>query len=299
VNPIRIPLLALALLLTGCTPKPAGVFGSWTPTARATPEIAPLERRMAKLVNADRAKEGLPPLSYDEDLADVARGHSLDMRDTGFFAHESPTTGVLEDRMVVAGYLALEMRENLAQAPDVERAEVNLMNSPGHHANIMADSVSRIGIGIVQGGGGDARVLTVTQVFARPITLDTPDTVERKVVAALQANRQKRGWRGMEQHDLLQSLSERHIDELPDDVPESAVSKVGDAVSEALNGASGHGLVSIGIVAQAFFSGDEFSLPSAATDQATNAYGIATSDAVDEHGRPRVKVLLLMGKRGR
>jgi len=287
--------ILLALICAGCPAPHTGAFGSWKPTIRATDDIATLERQMAQLVNADRAQAGLPPLTFDERLADIARGHSLDMRDHGFFAHESPTTGMLEDRMMVAGYLALEMRENLAQAPDIAKAEQNLMKSPGHHDNLMATSVSHIGIGIVHGAEGDPRVLTITQVFARPTELDTPDAVEEKVLKALRQARGEKGLPPLERHDMLQALAEDDIASLPDDVPESAVRSVGDRVSSELNARHDHGLVSIRIVAQAFFNGDEFTVSEAALDPRTAAYGIATAEAVDEVGRPRVKVLLLLG----
>ncbi len=281
--------------LLGCTPRPQGKFGSWSPPIEATPEIASLERQMAQLVNADRAKAGLPPFAFDERLADVARAHSMDMRDHGFFKHESPNTGLLEDRMMVAGYLALEMRENLAQAPTVDKAEENLMKSPGHHENLMATSVSHIGIGIVKGGGGDPRVLTITQVFAKPTELDTPAAVEEKVMAALAKARSSRGLPPLAPHDMLQGLAEDNVDTLPDDVPESAVKTVGETVSSELNAQQGHGLVSIRIVAQAFFNGDEFSVSDAALDPRTTAFGLTTAKAIDGKGRPRVKVLLLLG----
>ena len=285
----------LALSPLGCTSRPQGKFGSWSPPIEASAEIASLERRMAQLVNADRAKAGLPPFSFDERLADIARAHSLDMRDHGFFKHESPTHGLLEDRMMVAGYLALEMRENLAQAPTIDKAEENLMKSPGHHENLMATSVSHIGIGIVKGGGGDPRVLTITQVFAKPTELDTPDQVESKVLAALATTRGARGLPRLARHDMLQGLAEDNVDTLPDDVPESAVKSVGDTVSSTLNAQQGHGLVSIRIVAQAFFNGDEFSVSDAALDPRTTAFGLTTTKAIDGKGRPRVKVLLLLG----
>jgi uncharacterized protein YkwD len=42
--------------------------------------------------------------------------------------------------------------ENLALAQTVEIAHVNLMNSPGHRANILNPSFGRVGIGILDGG---------------------------------------------------------------------------------------------------------------------------------------------------
>jgi uncharacterized protein YkwD len=42
--------------------------------------------------------------------------------------------------------------ENLALAQTLELAHKNLMNSPGHRANIMNPAFKRVGIGIQDGG---------------------------------------------------------------------------------------------------------------------------------------------------
>jgi len=289
--------VALGLLVIACGPGPPAVtFGAWQPPILATPEIAALEQQMAALVNADRRGDGLPPLSYDPRLADIGRAHSLDMRDHGFFAHESPVTGLLEDRIDRAGYLALEMRENLAQAGDIQRAEANLLASPGHRANIMAPTVTHIGVGIVRGGSGDPRVLTITQVFTRPALLDTPSQAVDKVVGLLNGARTRAGLAPMAAHPVLEQLADEHIAAVPNGVPAAAVADIGDQVSAALNQRQGHGLGGILIAAQGMFNGDEFQIPSATTNPATAHYGIAATTGADQRGRPRVKVLVLLGQ---
>jgi uncharacterized protein YkwD len=290
----------VASTLFACaTPPPPASFGTWEPTIKASVEIGAVEKEMFVRVNQDRVAAGLPALKYDERLADVARGHSLDMRDNGFFAHESPNTGLLEDRMDRAGYLALEMRENLAQAGDVQRAEDNLLDSPGHKANLLSDTIFYIGIGIVKGGSGDPRVLTITQVFSRPVKLDTPAQASVKVVSALTKARAAKGLGPMQVHPILDELAQAHIAGLPDGVPEDAVADIGDQVSSALNQRQGHGLSSILIAAQGIFSAEEFVIPSAALDGRTARYGMAAIMGKDRRGRPRVKVLVLLGQVGR
>ena len=290
-----LPLLLLALAL-GCGPAAGGRFGSWTPTVRATPEIAALERQMFERLNRDRGAQGLPPLIYAEDLADVARGHSLDMVQHRFFAHESPATGTLEDRMDVAGITALEMRENLAQAPNVERAEDNLLASPGHRANILAASVTHIGIGIVHGGNDDPRLLTITQVFTRPARVATPAEAADEVTARLNQARQKAGLPPLTPSEMLQDLAATQIESLPDDVAAAAVDRAGDEVRHALEREGGHGLVAVQVVAQTFFTPEQLDLPTAAVDPRPTAFGIATATATDRRGRPQVKLLLLLGR---
>jgi uncharacterized protein YkwD len=288
----------MVTLALGCSSSsaPRYAFGSWQPDVHATPEIAGLEQRLFQRVNADRKKQGLPVFVWDARLADIARAHSDDMKRNGFFAHESPGTGVLEDRMDRAGYLAVEMRENLAQAGDIEAAEDNLLKSPGHRANLYATGVTHIGIGIVLGSHeGDPAMLTITQVFAHPVALEDPAQVKARVTAALAKARLGAGRPPLAPHSMLEELVRRYLPEVPEGVPEGAVDEVGERISRELNDRQGHGLAAIQVVAQAVFDADEFAIPDEIADGRTASAAIATGPTHDARGRPRVKVLLLLG----
>jgi uncharacterized protein YkwD len=111
-----------------------------------------LEVEMLKLVNEERTKRGLKPLKPDPALTAVARAHSADMMKRGYFAHENPEGLSPFDRMRNAHITFYSAGENLALAQTLEIAHTNLMNSPGHRANILQPSFGRLGIGIVDGG---------------------------------------------------------------------------------------------------------------------------------------------------
>jgi uncharacterized protein YkwD len=111
-----------------------------------------LEARMLELINEERAKEGLNPLKADPQEAAVARAHSKDMFSRGYFAHTNPEGKDPFDRMKDAHVKFIAAGENLALAQTLEIAHKNLMNSPGHRANIMNPSFGRVGIGIQDGG---------------------------------------------------------------------------------------------------------------------------------------------------
>ncbi|HKO78778.1 MAG TPA: CvpA family protein [Chitinophagaceae bacterium] len=116
-------------------------------------EIRPfLEIKMLELVNNERAKEGLPALKADPEMTRVARAHSRDMFVRGYFAHNSPEGKTPFDRMRAAGVQFTAAGENLALAQTLEIAHKNLMNSPGHRANILHPSFGRLGIGVLDGG---------------------------------------------------------------------------------------------------------------------------------------------------
>lgn len=110
------------------------------------------EQIMLDLVNAARVKAGLNPLQADMTLVKLARLKAQDMIDKNYFSHTSPTYGSPFDMMKAAGVTYRYAGENLAGAPAVDVAHTNLMNSPGHRANILNSNFTRVGIGVVNGG---------------------------------------------------------------------------------------------------------------------------------------------------
>lgn len=110
------------------------------------------EQEMLALVNEERAKEGTKPLEFDTRLTEVGRGHSKDMFERGYFSHFSPEGEDVGDRLEERGIHYTFAGENLALAPNVNRAHSGLMNSPGHRRNILDPAFTRVGIGVVDGG---------------------------------------------------------------------------------------------------------------------------------------------------
>lgn len=126
--------------------------------------VEPDEAEIIDLVNQERREHGLHELTFDESLVPVARGHSGEMLELGYFSHVSPNTGTLGDRLNEAGINYTSAGENLAYAPDVQVAHRGLMQSDGHRANILDSSFERIGVGVLSAPDG---TIMVTQVFAR------------------------------------------------------------------------------------------------------------------------------------
>jgi uncharacterized protein YkwD len=111
-----------------------------------------LEEEMLKLVNRERAANGLEPLAPDAEMTEVARKHSADMFTRGYFSHNTPENKTPFDRMRAENVRFLTAGENLALAPTLEIAHNGLMNSPGHRANILRPQFGRLGIGVLDGG---------------------------------------------------------------------------------------------------------------------------------------------------
>jgi uncharacterized membrane protein required for colicin V production len=131
-------------------------------TTGLTPDPA-AEAAMLNLVNQEREKVGLAPLKADPALTAVARAHSEEMFQLGYFSHQSPTAGDPAARLTKADVQFVLMGENIAWAPTVAIAHEGLMNSPGHRANILNAAFSRVGIGIIR---SPDRGLMISQEFA-------------------------------------------------------------------------------------------------------------------------------------
>jgi len=129
----------------------------------SNPVVRPdLESEMVTLVNNERVSRGLRPLQVDSALTEVARGHSADMFERGYFGHITPDGISPFDRLLAAHIDFLVAGENIALAPTLTIAHEGLMNSPGHRANILDTQYGRIGIGIVDGGKYG---IMITQMF--------------------------------------------------------------------------------------------------------------------------------------
>ncbi|MBQ7681945.1 MAG: serine protease [Oscillibacter sp.] len=135
-----------------------------TPTAPespATPVTTPesvegmseYELEVVRLVNAERARYGLSALAADAELSRVARYKSRDMREKGYFSHESPTYGTPFQMMKSFGITYRTAGENIAYGYATPAKVVEAwMNSEGHRANILNASYTRLGVGYVADG---------------------------------------------------------------------------------------------------------------------------------------------------
>jgi serralysin len=137
------------------------------------------EQLMLELVNAERAKTGAQPLAFNGNLNDAADNHSNWMIATDTFSHTGLSGSSPTARMTGAGYGltgSWATAENIAwastRAPsglqdEVQLLHTNLMNSPGHKANILNGTYREIGIGFNTGAYQSWDGAFVTEDFAR------------------------------------------------------------------------------------------------------------------------------------
>ncbi len=127
-----------------------------------------MEWRMLRFLNRDRRIHGLSPVRMQEDLRSVARKHSRDMAEKDYFDHVNLKAQSPADRLRLGGISEVVSGENLAMIggyPNAtQHAEIGLMNSPGHRANILNPVYNCVGIGVVQ---STRKVYYFTQNFAK------------------------------------------------------------------------------------------------------------------------------------
>ena len=111
------------------------------------------EQEVVRLVNAQRAQNGLKPLAENWELSRVARYKSADMASRRYFSHESPTYGSPYQMMRSFGISFRSAGENIAYGQRTPAAVVSAwMNSSGHRANILSSSYTQIGVGYHEAG---------------------------------------------------------------------------------------------------------------------------------------------------
>jgi len=157
VNTFRILIYFMALIL-GTAANAAD---------NPAPNLTSDERALVDFTNRERAKQGLPPLSVNEQLMAAARGHSANMASQKLLAHVLDAKSE-EDRIKELGYRYFEIGENVAwNDPDPKAAVDAWMQSSPHRANILRKDFTEIGVGIARDERGQPYY---TQDFGRPIS---------------------------------------------------------------------------------------------------------------------------------
>lgn len=171
-------VLARFPVYVGVDPPTRVRVGADEPVGVATTAEAVGSDLLTRL-NAARAEQGVPTLTVLNDLASVARAHSVDMVEHDFISHTSPTTGSPADRLRAASLSSGLLLENLGRGPDSAAVHASLLASPQHRANMLNRDVTHVGIGVAPRTEGGQTTWVVTEVFIRMTraidTLRAPD----------------------------------------------------------------------------------------------------------------------------
>jgi hypothetical protein len=160
--------------------------------AALTPDYAQVEAAVVEMTNAYRRENKLGLVKINPKLSAAARAYANLLAKTQEFSHTAGGTNA-GDRIRKAGYDFCSYGENLAMAADsrgfasrplASSAVTGWINSPGHHANLVAPGVTEIGVGVALVPYRYPKYVTV-QVFGQPqsaaIEFQISNTLKDKV----------------------------------------------------------------------------------------------------------------------
>jgi len=204
------PMTLVQLPVEVGRPLPQEYASRLPPDERSITSVEAAEALAFKLLNADRARFGLPLFERDARLDAVARAHSVDMRDGGFFAHVSPRTGGPGDRLLAARYKAIGHAENIALESSIHAAETDLLASLGHRANILSRAVTHVGLGVAKGSVEGRTEWYLTQLFARPLVAIDAAALAARFRRAMGERRKALGLPDLRRDLGLERVAEGH-----------------------------------------------------------------------------------------
>lgn len=121
--------------------------------------MSAVETAIFNKVNEERAKVGVPTLTYNTVMQKYARIKSQDMGDNNYFSHEDLNGNLITTQMKNDGVSYKAWGENIAYIGGnvsadalAEQFMTNWMNSSGHRANILSTNFSSIGVGVYKIG---------------------------------------------------------------------------------------------------------------------------------------------------
>lgn len=144
--------------------------GSATAPGNDVREINP--ENVAAMMNAHRARAGLPPLVLNGKLTRAAESRMQDMIEGEWWDHAAPDGTSPFVWLAAAGYDYLYAAENLAAGFETTPVLVEAwLESPGHRANVLGTRYAECGIAVIEGttrGRGQGKSVVV--LFGRQKT---------------------------------------------------------------------------------------------------------------------------------
>ena len=131
------------------------------------------EEEIITLVNQARGEAGMGNLSRNEKLSRSALAKALDMKNKNYFQHVSPEGIQPWFFAEKESYQYKSFGENLAEGFfSAEEVHLAWMNSPGHRENILSESFSEVGVGIVDFEQNGMKSYLIVQHFGQQLSAE-------------------------------------------------------------------------------------------------------------------------------
>jgi uncharacterized protein YkwD len=157
------------------------VLGATGYAQDAVSESAAAEQALFRMINRERAQDGVPELQWNEWLAQAAGKHAAEMARRRQLSHQFPGEPGLRDRIAATSIRFDATAENVALGPTAAEMHDSWMHSPGHRANILEPKYNAIGVAVVRSGD---ELYAVTD-FAHSVPALTASELEDAVATAI------------------------------------------------------------------------------------------------------------------
>lgn len=125
--------------------------------------------KLYQITNKMRQKYNLPPLRYNQKLAQAAYLKAQDMFTKNYWAHYAPDGKTPWEFILAAGYQYEYAGENLAKNFLFSKGVVDAwMASPTHRENILKKEYQEVGFAVVNGVLNNEETTLVVQIFGTP-----------------------------------------------------------------------------------------------------------------------------------
>lgn len=292
-------LLAAGLLFSGALKFSLVPECRGEEQANPSPSLNPaahqdLERELLALTNQYRIRQGLRALKQDDALVQIAREHSAGMAAQGYISHQLPA-GDLKARMNRAGYRYEIARENVARAPSVLEAQNALVASPGHASNILANDVTRVGIGVVRRLPPHDRELYITEIFASPQEEFLPAAVRDMYISQVTELAYQAGTGVALPDPALEKLASRSVLSLDMPLKKEQLQRLLADSSIELQNEKMPLLARIGLDVQLLYNPKNLRIPQQVREGQARIFGTAVRRVANGVNQPAYLILTLIG----
>ena len=151
------------------------LFSSWFSVliSKTKPQILGVsysisDQELLILVNEERIKNGLEPLSINEKLTSAAYAKADHMFEHNYWAHFAPDKTSPWKFILSSGYDYIYAGENLAKGFVNSRDAVDAwMNSPTHRDNMLSKQYKEVGFAIVEGTLQGEETVLIVELFGQ------------------------------------------------------------------------------------------------------------------------------------
>jgi uncharacterized protein YkwD len=174
--------------------------------------ITELESKLFSLINNTRLDFALPVLTYSEELAGIARNHSLGMLREKKVAHILSDGATLKDRLKDLPIYKETTGENIAVGYSVGNVHQLLLASPGHREAILDNNYNHAGVGIVK--DLENNQLYVTEIFVKIIPQINPEDAGSKILNMINEARFQTGLKALALNQKLSEVAQQHTNQM-------------------------------------------------------------------------------------